>query len=155
METDEGNLFGLQNAEYLGDSIVSEYERWVDKTGYEPTLRKENDLSWPDHVAIEEWTATPLRHNMPDAERLVEWITEFTCDDAQEEAYETMCDASTPTVYAAFQKLLDEFGQTLTGWRQANKRIASHLITFDEEGEPMLEGERLYRPAIIEEEEEG
>jgi len=142
---DERNLFGLPGAEYMSDDIDEEYEKWADDSGYEPSMRAEYE-NWPDQLVIDEWTAEPLRHRLPSAERVVEWITEQTCDDiGMEEAYESMCDASTPDIYEAFQAALDLFGKSMVGWRMASKRIASHVITWDAEGEPMLNGERLYR----------
>lgn len=143
---DERNLFGLPGAEYMLDDAVSVYERWADDCEYDhrsaiPAL----GFSRPDKVEIEEWSAQPLRHLLPAVDHLLELVGEHVLDETSLGAYDVVFEADTdPAVGEAFQAALDLYGAKLVGWRQADKLLHTHEITFDDHGAPLLNGQPLY-----------
>ena len=140
---DERNLFRLAWAEYMLDDVESVYEQWADDCGYDhrsaiPAL----GFRRPDKVEIEEWSAQPLRHSLPPVDRLLEWVGEWVLDEASPGAEDCVIDADTdPAVIEAFQAALDLYGTKLVGWRQADKLLHTHEITFDDHGAPLLNGQ--------------
>lgn len=132
MTTDR--LYGRPGAEYLYDDLATVYEEadWGER---------------PDRVEIEEWTVTEPIEHLPNATTALEYLAECACDELVEHVWCTWETAATdPDVVAAMQATLELLASKVTG-RMASKHVATHTITFDDEGEPILNGERLYRPA--------
>ena len=138
-KSDNTNLFGQSGDESFEDSIEDVFER-VD-TG--------DQCDFPDGIEIEEWTSVPLRVFMSKTtpKHVLDWIVEAACDDLEFEAAEKHIEkaALDPHVVAAMQVALDIFYDAITGYRICEQLVTTHLITFNDDGVPMLGNEQLYR----------
>ena len=132
-------LYGAPDAEIL-------YDDWADAA--------DAALGWcdpsnGDPVTIEEWTVHPPSYHLPSAARVVEWVDEQVVLDGEisEPVYDDWESASThPDVIAAFQAALDVMASKVSG-RMANEKVATHEVTWDADGNPLLDGEPLHPPA--------
>jgi|GEM_PF-6318819 len=142
-EPTSASLFGLEGAETMDDDIGATYERWLDD------LFDDDDKS--GSLKIEEWSSRPLGESLPSAERILEWVADMCGDDCwDDDALEAVQRGSgRPEVVAACEAFRAEFASKITGWRMADRLIATHLITWDDAGEPLVDGEPLYRPATV------
>ena len=137
--TDNPNLFGQPGDESFEDSIEDVFER-VD-TG--------DPCDFPDGIAIEEWSSIPLREHLDRTTptKVCDWIVDAACADlyfvpAEEHIERAALD---PGAIAAMQVALDTFYDAITGYRICVELVSTHLITFSEDGVPMLGDEPLYR----------
>lgn len=127
----EQRLYGRPGAEVMHFDPVTVYESELD------------DAEHPERAEIEEWTVqSPLEH-LPSGEMLLEWISEWTAENGEVSADFDIV-PRTPEVKAAVEFLLSAIANKIT-WRQAEKHVASHWITWDENNKPLLDGEPLYR----------
>ena len=132
-------LYGEPGDEYMDDDPAGVYERW----------EIWHDASDPEDrvpFEIEEWTSVPLSNFLPSAKAIIEWVLEVT---AEEEVSEDAWDhlkglEEVPEILAAFEKARDVLGSKITGWRQAGKLIRTLKVTWDENGEPLLDGQPMY-----------
>lgn len=134
--TPDDRLYGLMDAEHLHNDPVMVYEVEVMDV-YDPM---------PERIEVEEWTVAPQRNHLPDAGDLLEWLHETACD--RMEVDEGWCDhmeAATKKsdVIAAAEALLDLLASK-NQYRMADQLVATHVITFDAKGEPLLDGEPMY-----------
>jgi hypothetical protein len=134
--SDDRHLFGLPGAEHMQWDLATVYEQWAD----------DNDgfIDEAATVTIEEWTTAPLAYRRP--EYLAEHVAETIGEEGDEWLFDALSNAAQkPDVIAAFQGAVDLM-LSKVGYRMAAQCIATHVITHDAEGEPMLDGGRLYRP---------
>lgn len=127
-------LYGVPDAEHLHFDIATAYELQV-----EPGL----DVHDRCPAVIEEFTVHPPERHLPTADRILEWIIEQTCEDGDvsEEYAERLADIDAIGVVEHFRSSL----ASLVTYRMADKRVAEHQITWDELGEPLVDGEPMYR----------
>lgn len=128
-------LYGLQGAEELHGTPEEVYELEIDPN-YEPN---------PDQrVEIEEFDIHPPRYHLPDVERLLEWIAEWTEEMGEvSEGFNIDSVITKAEVKSAAEVLLDSIAERIT-YRMANNHLRSLWVTWDAKGEPMLDGEPMY-----------
>jgi hypothetical protein len=125
----------------MDSSLSAVYDRWRDD--YDDEF-----IDAHATVAIEEWT---VRDPADDVKSLADWVAEMVAervgeDEATEDYYEAWMDAAAaPVVLVAFTAALDLMASKVVGWRMADQLVATHTITHDANGTPMLDGEALYR----------
>lgn len=140
MSVEINRLYGLDGAEYLHTTPESCYESDVEDYYYDDCDQSELHLQPP--VEIEEWDVHPPEYHMPNADRLLEWIEEWTYDNG-----ELMGDFELPihepTVKGAADILLATIAN-YTGFRMARNKLRSRWVTWDEEGNPLLDGNPMY-----------
>jgi hypothetical protein len=129
----EQRLYGVPGAEVMHFDPATVYESEIEPTGDEH----------PERAEIEEWSVHPPRALLPSAEALMEWISEWTADYGEVSADFDIL-PETAEVKQAAEFFLDHVASKIT-WRQADKHVASHWITWDEKGEPLMDGKPLYR----------
>lgn len=131
-------LYGVPGAEVLYLTAAEVYESDID-----PWL-DDDDPHKPRQ--IEEWSVAPPRHGMPSAVTIIEDITERVGDDwlPDEWAYAAMERAGkAPEVVAAFDAALDLLASKFD-YKVADKCLTTHTVTWNDEGEPLLDGEPMY-----------
>lgn len=120
------------------DDYVTLYE-----TDIEPNLTE--DLG--PHlrpIEVEEWTVKGGRDLMPSADIIVERITEDLYEEAGDFAgWAIEAIADDDAVTAAAEKLLDAMARHCH-YFLADKRVATHTISWDVGSEPLWNGERMY-----------
>jgi hypothetical protein len=134
--TTEDRLFGVPDSEDmhrdLGSAYESQVEPWVDEHDRRPRI-------------IEEWTTLPAGSTFRSARSIVEWLCEDAADDAPEGFYDRIAHLDRdPKVLAAAEALRDALVEHATDYWIADKRVAEHTITWDDAGEPLVNGESLY-----------
>lgn len=127
---------GDENMEFSAEAVYENWEIWHDAS--DPEDRVPFD--------IEEWTAVPLREFMPTAKAIIEWVLERTSEDDLSEGALDHLDGleKNPEVIAAFESARTVLGSKITGWSQADKLVRTLRVTWDEAGEPLLDGEPMY-----------
>jgi hypothetical protein len=130
-------LFGVPGSEALWDDLGSAYEQQI-----EPYLGDET--SRPPWI-IEE-VCPPAAH-LRSAGDLVDWLVEEASGNAGVDGYYDHTEHLNrdAEIVAAAQALIAALASRIT-YRVADKRLAEHTITWDADGEPLADGERLYRP---------
>lgn len=133
-------LYGTPYSESLWDDPAAAYEQQVEPYSDEHDRRP---------VVIEEWTVHPPRYHLPSAAGVVDWLVEHASDqgelteDAAEDLQEKAQDAA---ITAAAEALLDALASRMR-YRMADRRVGEHTITWADDGEPLIDGQPLYRPA--------
>jgi hypothetical protein len=132
----EKRLYGLPGAEVLHLDPATVYESEID-----PWL-DEHKGSWE----IEEWSVAPKVARLMDAgsiiERVVEWAVDDSCPD--EHACEDIEKAGRdPEVLAAFENARQVMASKFN-YEYADKIVTTHLVTWDDQSEPLLDGEPMY-----------
>lgn len=135
-------LYGLPDDEYLELTPEDVYERDI-----EPHLPAEPIRPGKAVETILEYTVTDNRKLLPSVDGVVTDIIEVAADGpVTEEWYEAAVDATKDEkVVSAFNKALDLLASKIRYW-MADTVVAEHELTFDENGQPLLDGEPLYRP---------
>lgn len=131
-------LYGAPGEENLHDDIGAAYEMqvepWVDEHDRRPRV-------------IEEWTVLPAGSTFRSADAIVEWLCEDAADDAPEGWYDSIQHLDRdPVVLAAAEALRAALIDRAAPYWIADKRVAEHVVTWDDDGEPLVNGEPLYRP---------
>lgn len=140
-------LYGFPGDEYLQESPEAVYELWVDDHGYDPPHMMFPEASRPAKLEIECFTVAPALGLITSAARIIDWIEEDTADDLGfPEAYDALVKAcKTDKVQAAAEKLREtiaaEFGPK---WSMADTLERIHVVTWDENHAPLLDGEPMY-----------
>jgi hypothetical protein len=131
--TPPDRLYCVPGAEECFDNPGDAYEN-----GIEPYLPDEREV-------IEEWSVHSPSHHLPSADRVAEYVYEFASDvEMDENCDEDYQRASLdPDVVAAFQAALDLLASKVT-YRMADQLVATHLVTWDEKGRPLLDGEPMW-----------
>lgn len=132
-------MYGVAWAEELFFDIAEAYETW-DACQYVEDER-------PESLTIERWTVCPIDNAIPEATSIIERIVDDYCDDCgMEGAGEAMNEAGRdPDVVAAFTAARELLLSKFT-WREADRLDGKHVITWDERGEPLVDGEPMYVP---------
>jgi hypothetical protein len=135
--TSEKRLYGVPGAEVLHLDPAAVYESAID-----PWVDEHDRRPWE----IEEWTVAEkidrLMRTVDIVERVVEWTVDDTCPD--EQACEDIERAGRdPEVVAAFESARQVMASKLN-YEYADKRVATHTVTWDDQGEPLLDGEPMY-----------
>lgn len=114
-------------------SYESQIEPWL-----EPGDRERRE--------IEEWSVLDPSEHVPPIDTLLDWLTEWIADNGMidENGYDQWLEAArTPEVCQAADALLTAIASTIK-YRMADKHLRSLWVTWDEAGEPLLDGEPMY-----------
>lgn len=129
-------LYGLPGAEYLHRDPATVVEQWLDD---DPL-----DTEWEPWI-IEEWSVLPTRHHMPNAERLLEWVNEWTCENG--EVGEDMELDAGKEATAAAEAFLDLLASKVT-WCMADKKLRDlHVTPSDDPENPLIDGQAAWGKA--------
>lgn len=131
-------LYGLVDAERLFFDPAEVYECDI-----EPVMDQR-----AEGVEIEEWSTHEPDHHLPTAEHLLEWMGEWTadCGEVDEGWHDKFNDiAKTEPVLAAAETLRAAIAGPMN-YRMAKDRLRTLLLTWDENGEPLIDGGPLYVP---------
>lgn len=134
-------LYGLDGDEDLRTSPQEVYEDRECDYCFEDVPVDQWEL-----MEIEEWTAKPLGAFLPSGRRVVEMLCEALYEDEVSESAEDSIGRaeSSAEAHAAFDVALAVLASKLTGWWQAEKLVRTLTVTWDENGEPLLDGEPMY-----------
>jgi hypothetical protein len=127
-------LFGLPGAERMYFDIES-----VEPD--EPDFY-EDRVPW----IIEEWSVLPAVTHLPSAEHVLEYMAEWVGEQGEVDEYgcEHWTDFVTdPEVVAAAENLRTVFASKIS-YRMADKMLREHLVTWNEAGDPLLDGQPMY-----------
>lgn len=160
------NLFGRQDDEYLESDWYAVFERWIDDHGVANAeqltpaeiaaiTEGDCDLTASGNVGLEiiEWSSLPLSKYLCTADRVVDYIVEcLSDDDITEGAWGALgrkasAIASDPDLLDAVNNALVVFGMVVdreVTYRLADKEVATHWVTFDSDGRPLYDGERMF-----------
>jgi hypothetical protein len=130
-------LFGVPDSETMWLDLGSAYEQQI-----EPYLDDEGNRS---PKIIEEWSVCPTTAHLRDPRALVDWLLEEAADSAGAEGYydDTEHLARNPEVVALAEALIAGLASRIA-YRVADRRVGEHVITWDENDEPLVAGVRLY-----------
>lgn len=132
-------LFGVPGAERLYDTAASYYETELD-----PYFDDRAVPQHPEHI-IEEWDVHDPIDHVPSAAMILYWL----CEHIGEEI--TDPDAAGLDRLERDEEALaaaEALRATLAGkisWRMARDLLATHKLTWDDQNEPLLDGEPLYQ----------
>lgn len=145
-------LYGFDGDEYLEDDPVTVYERWADDNDFPDCLSYPVPGDLPRAVIdgqleIEEWSSQPISDGLLPVGRILEWIYDTFCDDAVYEEAGDACEraVSNPEVVEAFEHARSVLASKMTGFRMADTKLRTLVVTWDENNEPLLDGEPMYR----------
>ena len=133
----EPRLYGIPDAENMYLSLAEAYESQVDgQEGNDPAV-------------IEEWTAVSAMTLVQSAASIIEGLIEQVADGAPDGLYDSICHLDAyPVVLAAAEALRDALADKVPDFYLADKRVAEHRITWDDQGEnPMDCGQPIYHPS--------
>ena len=134
------HLFTIPGSEDAFDDPAAAYEAdiepWAD--GHDRRPRE-----------IEEYTSFTAAKALPAADDVVTWVSEtFGDGDYAPNDHGVTCERieSDPEVKAAAEAFLAVVASKIT-YRWCDELVATHTVTWDADGSPLLDGEPLYRPA--------
>lgn len=143
------HLFGAPwDDEYLFDDPGEVYDNWLNTFEDDPPAIRA--------LEIIEYDSLPLSHFLCRADLLIDRALEILADDEITEGAWEQVDrkwqaiARDPDVLDAFNNAREVLGMALdreVSYRMGGKKIATHWITFTEDGQPLYDGEPLYRKA--------
>ncbi len=139
------NLFGVPDAEVLYDSIAEVYE-----SEFEPFFDAIEERDGGRHVTITEQGSRYATDGVPEPWRIIEWIVDtYDYDDMapDDDGWTGRAIMADPAVKAAAQALYDAACAAVTYRWADGVIVATHRITWDDDGEPCVNGEPMYRPA--------
>jgi len=142
----DGYLYGFDGDEYLENSPEAVYEAWADDHDYDPPNMLMPDWGRPDSLEIIEWSSNPGDEFLPSADRVLDWMAETYGDECcyDEAADQIMRAASEPDVI----ELLEQARRLMLSkirFRFADTVRRQLTVTWDDNGEPLLDGEPMYR----------
>ena len=136
----EQRLYGLPGAESMHFDPETVYE-----TSIEPYVDEHDRRP----QVIEEWSVLPPISHVPLADSILEYIVEWVAEDGMitEGGYEQW-DRLTkdPEIIAAAENLRTVLASKVQ-FRMADRHLRDHLVSWDEEGEPLLDNQPMYVPA--------
>jgi hypothetical protein len=139
-ELEARRLYGLRRDEYLQTDPAVVYERWLDDRYEAPG---------PDETPLEiiEWSCVDLNTQITAADYILERIAEDIGDECgYGEAGEAASKACHhPDVVEACEAMRAEIAAKFTGWLTADSELRTLIVTWDADGEPLLDGEPMYR----------
>lgn len=146
-------LYGLPGDEWMEHDPAGVYERWECNNDTE-----DSECRVP--FLIEEWAAVGLGQILRAdcAGRVLEWLGD---DLYESEVSEGAADAIAaavvdPEVVAAFEAAVQVLRQRLnrTGWLQADTKVQDMAVTWDADGKPLLDGNPMYVPSAVRDDED-
>jgi hypothetical protein len=145
-------LYGFEGDEYLDYDPAAVYERWANDHDYDPPNMLMADWGRPEKLEIIEWSSNSGDEFMPSAARIAEWASEVYCDDAMfEDPGDQMGKAaSAPDVIEAFEAAR-QLMLSKVAFRFADRELRKLTVTWDAEGQPLLDGEPMYRKVVASE----
>lgn len=139
------NLFGVPDAEVLYDSIAEVYE-----SEFEPFFDGVEERDASRHMTVEEQGSRYATDGVPEPWRIIEWIVD-TYDDGDmapdDDGRTGRKIAESLAVKAAAQALYDAACAAVSYRWADGVIVATHRITWDANGDPLVDGEPMYRPA--------
>lgn len=140
MTPEEGpitRLYGVPGAEQLHTELAACYESDIDPWHDEPANAPR---------VIEEWTTAPVSAHMPSGDWLItnflDWVAdEGMLDEGGFEHFTAACESA--DVREAAEHLRTLIGSKVT-YRMAEKLVAEHRVTWNEQGDPLVDGKPLY-----------
>lgn len=137
-------LFGVPDAENLHFDLADAYEAQI-----APWVDEHDQRGWQ----IEEWTVHPPRDHFPTVDHVIEHIVEWVADCGEtDEGFDEHLYAEADR--AAVEAMLQAWADRIT-YRMADERVATHEITWDDDGEPLVDGVPMYGPSRPEEADRG
>lgn len=144
-------LYGFDGDEFLEVSPVAVYERWASDSDFPDCINFPTDGALyrvPASLEIVEWSTAPVGERLLSVDRILETIYDHFADDAE---YEDASDdlerqLGKPEVIAAFTAARDLLASKMT-FRYADRKLRVLTVTWDENNEPLLDGEPMYRSA--------
>lgn len=129
-------LYGLPFAEVMHFDPATVYESEIE----------DQSEDYPERVEIEEWSVHPPEYHLPSADAVIEWMILWAAENG--EGDEGLFDsfqgvATTPEIRAAAEALRSTIGAQVK-YRMADTHLRSLWVTWNEDGEPLLDGEPLY-----------
>lgn len=131
-------IYGTPGAEVLYDDPATVYEMdiepWVDEHDRRPRQ-------------IEEWSVHPPDYHLPDTTTILEWISEWVADNGEvtEGVYDDWTEACASHRSDLAAKALRQVIASQVTKRMACKLVATHEVTWDDESEPLYDGQPLHR----------
>ena len=96
-----------------------------------------------DRLIIQEYSVHPANYHLPSADAVLEWIAEWTADNGEVDDSEPWDTATrNPEVVSACDAMLDALASKVH-YRMANDHLCDRVVTWNEEGEPLLDGKPL------------
>lgn len=154
-------LYGLVDAEVMWLTPREVYLEWLGDCGEAgphafgvryrlPAAGSQARSYWPERLVIERWSSNTLASMLMPAEHVVEYVAERvaeeTCGGAGAVIDRACADVE---VVAAFADALRVLGSKLP-WRQADRLLGTHEVTWDADGEPLFDGVPLFpAPAVL------
>lgn len=140
-ELADRKLYGFDGDEYLQSHPEAVYETWEGDNDLDGWLEQGSPLE------ILEYSVTPTERIIPSAALILERIAEDIGDECgYEEAGEAADRACRhPDVVEAAEALRSAIAAHFTGWLSADKPLRTLIVTWDADGEPLLDGEPMYR----------
>lgn len=134
-QVDDVKLYGVMEAEvmYLDPASVYEtdYEPWLDEHDRRP-------------LTIEEWSAIPAAGQLMAVDSILGHIIEMSCEEWGEGGIDKAERAAQdPEVVAAFEAARAVLASKVDYWL-ADKRLRTLTVTWDDAGNPLLDGEPMY-----------
>lgn len=132
----EQRLYGLPFAEQMEFDAAAVYEQ----------VECDRDEEDRTPIVIEEWSVHPAIYHIPSAAVIAERVVELVVDNGELDEYgadQFEAAASAEDVLVAAEALREVLASKVT-WRMANKLLRTLTVTFDEAGEPLLDGEPMY-----------
>lgn len=141
-------LYGFDGDEYLHDDPATVYENWADDHDYDPANMLMVDWGRPESLTITEWTSNSGDEFLPSADRVVEWMAETYADECSydEAADQIMKAANEPDVIELLEKVRQAMLSKVR-FRFADSIRRQLIVTWDADGQPLLDGEPMYHPA--------
>jgi hypothetical protein len=94
-------------------------------------------------MEIEEFSVHPARYHFPRVDWVTEWIGEWVAENGMVAEGFDADEAVDDEVRAAFDAALDLWAGKVR-YSMANELLATHTVTLDADGEPLLDGAPMY-----------
>jgi hypothetical protein len=109
---------------------------------YEHEIATHDDLR--PRIVIEKWTAVTAHRYLPRVDDTIERAVEYGADDmGVDGAADAWDDAGkVPEVVAAFRAALDLLASHVH-YSMCGEKVGEYVLTFDADGEPLLDGEPM------------
>lgn len=133
------NLFLLPGSMRAHNSVAEVYEVEIEAllSDHGPRLEE-----W----VVEEWSALPASHFLPDVNWVAELVAEHAADDMGTDHIWDHWEGPSkdPDVLAAFRAAMELMASKVT-YRMCHEKIGEHIVTFDATNRPLADGEPMYR----------
>lgn len=128
-------LYGMPHAEDMDWDPQTVYEKYIEDYVDDHDRRPRE---------IEEWTATGADVWLMHTDLIIEHVVEMSSDELGDGGYEHLEKAGkSDDVVAAFEAARALMASKVT-YLMADKKIKTMTVTWNEEGEPLLDGEPMY-----------